>query len=164
MPVNQGFFEIINHFRLKIWLLACYWEVSRQEPGGPVCRPCKRVRNWILHPVRATARVAPTPICLNPDGRVTDPPLQRIQKPSVFNVGAGPRPARRCTRRAEVVAQTSLSCPCGAIHPPPGRRNPPQIEKKFPRDPQPPGNLKTQRKLQSLSQSGICLACSYRRT
>ena len=28
------------------------------------------------------------------DGRVLDPPLRRIRKPSVFMVGAGPRPAR----------------------------------------------------------------------
>ena len=55
-------------------------------------------------------------ICEILDGRVTDPPLRRIQKPSVFNVGAGPRPARRCTRRAEVVAPYSqtLAAICSA--------------------------------------------------
>ena len=29
--------------------------------GGPVCRPYEGNRNLILHPARATARVAPTP-------------------------------------------------------------------------------------------------------
>ena len=67
---------------------------------------------------RATARVAPTPICLNPDGRVTDPPLRRIQKPSVFNVGAGPRPARRCTRRS-----SRRPRPTAQHQPPPARQS-----------------------------------------
>ena len=44
-------------------------------------------------------------------GRVTDPPLRRIQKPSVFNVGAGPRPARRCTRRVQEAAPYRVQRP-----------------------------------------------------
>ena len=41
--------------------------------GGPVCRPYEGNRNLILHPARATARVAPTPTCLKPVGRVRTP-------------------------------------------------------------------------------------------
>ena len=37
-------------------------------------------------------------------GRPQGPPLRRIQKPSVFNVGAGHWPARRCTRRVQEAA------------------------------------------------------------
>ena len=41
--------------------------------GGPVCRPYEGKRSLILHPTRATARVAPTPTCLKPVGRVRTP-------------------------------------------------------------------------------------------
>ena len=82
-------------------------------PGGPVCRPYKGGPKLILHPARAAARVAPTALresCLNPDGRVTDPPL-RQQKALVSIVGAGPRPAR-----GRGTPQGGFSCPFGAIH------------------------------------------------
>ena len=56
--------------------------------GGPVCRPY--VLKRFPH-----------------GGRPQGSPLRRIQKLSLRFVGAGHWPARRCTRRAEVVAPYS---------------------------------------------------------
>ena len=77
---------------------------SGLEPGGGTVGVTKRIKHAAgcggPRPVFAHGRPGVLPLQFYKnifeflDGRVLDPPLRHIRKPSIFIVGAGPRPAR----------------------------------------------------------------------
>ena len=89
--------------------------------GGPVCRPYEGNRNLILHPARATARVAPTASrehMRNPGGRVRTPAPTADAEASCPFVGAGHWPARQM---ASAIPEPTLIRLAYARHLLPGR-------------------------------------------